>query len=131
MASNLQQAREVAHRIGFPVMVRPSFVLGGRAMAVVFDDAGLDKYVQEAATIDATKPILLDRYLDGAQELDVDLVCDGRDTAICGVMAHIEEAGVHSGDSYAVFPPLGIDQPFWKPCGPIAANLRSNWASWA
>ncbi|MFZ1614414.1 MAG: carbamoyl-phosphate synthase large subunit [Holophaga sp.] len=109
MASNLQQAREVAHRIGFPVMVRPSFVLGGRAMAVVFDDAGLDKYVQEAAAIDATKPVLLDRYLDGAQELDVDLVCDGRDTAICGVMAHIEEAGVHSGDSYAVFPPLGID----------------------
>ncbi|MDP2875316.1 MAG: carbamoyl-phosphate synthase large subunit, partial [Holophaga sp.] len=109
MASTLEEARETAHRIGYPVMVRPSFVLGGRAMAVVFDDLTLEKYVQEAAAIDATKPVLLDRYLDGAQELDVDLVCDGQDTAICGVMAHIEEAGVHSGDSYAVFPPLGIE----------------------
>jgi carbamoyl-phosphate synthase large subunit len=110
MAASLDQAREIAHRLGFPVMVRPSFVLGGRAMAVVFDDAGLEKYVREAAAVDATKPVLLDRYLDGAQELDVDLVCDGRDTAICGVLAHIEEAGVHSGDSYAVFPPLGIEE---------------------
>ena len=109
MASSLQQAREIAHRIGYPVMVRPSFVLGGRAMAVVFEDSGLEKYVREAAAVDPTKPVLLDRYLEGAQELDVDLVCDGQDTAICGVLAHIEEAGIHSGDSYAVFPPLGIE----------------------
>jgi len=109
MAANLEQAREIAHRIGYPVMVRPSFVLGGRAMAVVFDDAGLEKYVREAAAVDTTKPVLLDRYLDGAQELDVDLACDGIDTALCGIMAHIEEAGVHSGDSYAVFPPLSVD----------------------
>jgi carbamoyl-phosphate synthase large subunit len=109
MASSMEEARSIAHHIGYPVMVRPSFVLGGRAMAVVFDDASLEKYVREAAAVDSSKPVLLDRYLDGAQELDVDLVCDGETTAICGVMAHIEEAGVHSGDSYAVFPPLGVD----------------------
>ena len=109
MANNLEEAHAVAQRIGFPVMVRPSFVLGGRAMAVVFDETTLATYVREAAAVDASHPVLLDRYLEGAQELDVDLVCDGTDTAICGVMAHIEEAGVHSGDSYAVFPPLGIE----------------------
>jgi len=109
MASSLDEARTVAQRIGYPVMVRPSFVLGGRAMAVVFDDAGLEKYVREAAAVNEDQPVLLDRYLDGAQELDVDLVYDGVDTALCGIMAHIEEAGVHSGDSFAVFPPLGVD----------------------
>jgi len=109
MAASLAEAQDIAHRIGYPVMVRPSFVLGGRAMAVVFDDAGLEKYVREAAAVDAGRPVLLDRYLDGAQELDVDLVCDGTEAVIAGVMAHIEEAGIHSGDSYAVFPPLGVD----------------------
>ncbi|HJU83231.1 MAG TPA: carbamoyl-phosphate synthase large subunit, partial [Holophagaceae bacterium] len=109
MASSFEQARAVAHDIGYPVMVRPSFVLGGRAMAVVFDDAGLEKYMREAVTVSEDQPVLLDRYLDGAQELDVDLVCDGERVAVAGVMAHIEEAGVHSGDSFAVFPPMGID----------------------
>jgi len=109
-AHTLDEARVVAQRIGYPVMVRPSFVLGGRAMAVVFDDAGLKQYVREAAAVSEDQPILLDRYLDGAQEVDIDLVCDGQDTAIAGVMAHIEEAGVHSGDSFAVFPPLGIEE---------------------
>jgi len=109
-AHTLDEARVIAQRIGYPVMVRPSFVLGGRAMAVVFDDGGLKQYVREAAAVSENQPILLDRYLDGAQEIDVDLVCDGVDTAIAGVMAHIEEAGVHSGDSFAVFPPLGIEQ---------------------
>ncbi len=123
MASSLEEARTFAHRIGYPVMVRPSFVLGGRAMAVVFDDAGLEKYVREAAAVDATRPVLLDRYLDGAQELDVDLVCDGVETALCGIMAHIEEAGVHSGDSYAVFPPLNIDPTILETVGVHSRRL--------
>jgi carbamoyl-phosphate synthase large subunit len=110
MAASLEEARDVAHRIGYPVMVRPSFVLGGRAMAVVFDDPGLETYMRQATEVSEDAPVLLDRYLDGAQELDVDLVCDGERVAIAGVMAHIEEAGVHSGDSFAVFPALGIDE---------------------
>jgi len=110
MARSLEEARVLANRITYPVMVRPSFVLGGRAMAVVFDEKGLERYVREAAAVDETQPVLIDRYLDGAEELDVDLVCDGTDVAIAGVMAHIEEAGVHSGDSFAVFPPIGVDE---------------------
>jgi carbamoyl-phosphate synthase large subunit len=110
MAASLDEARTVAHRIGYPVMVRPSFVLGGRAMAVVFDDPGLETYMRHATEVSEDAPVLLDRYLDGAQELDIDLVCDGARVAVAGVMAHIEEAGVHSGDSFAVFPPLGVDE---------------------
>ncbi|HWQ08443.1 MAG TPA: carbamoyl-phosphate synthase large subunit, partial [Holophaga sp.] len=110
MVSSLEEARDVAERIGYPVMVRPSFVLGGRAMAIVFNEGDLERFVREAAAVNEDQPILLDRYLDMAQELDVDLVCDGTDTAIAGILAHVEEAGVHSGDSFAVFPPLGIDE---------------------
>jgi len=109
MAASLDQALAVAKRVGYPVMVRPSFVLGGRAMAIVFDDGGLAKYMQQAALVSEDRPVLIDQYLENAAELDVDLVCDGEAVAIAGVMAHIEEAGVHSGDSFAVFPPLGID----------------------
>jgi len=108
MAATPAQALAVSANLGYPVMVRPSFVLGGRAMAIVFDDAGLEKYMREATLVSEDRPVLIDRYLENAQELDVDLVCDGRDAAIAGVMAHIEEAGVHSGDSFAVFPPLGV-----------------------
>ena len=109
-ATSLEEARSVARRVGYPVMVRPSFVLGGRAMAVVFGDEDLERYMREAAAVSEDQPVLLDRYLDGAQELDVDLVCDGTDVVLAGVMAHIEEAGIHSGDSFAVFPPLGVDE---------------------
>ncbi len=110
MASNAAQALAVAETLHYPVMVRPSFVLGGRAMAIVFDDAGLEKYMREATLVSEDRPVLIDRYLENAQELDVDLVCDGEDAVVAGVMAHIEEAGVHSGDSYAVFPPLGVPE---------------------
>ena len=110
MAFSFEQAREVAHRLAYPVMVRPSFVLGGRAMAVVFDDAGLEKYMREAVAVSEDQPVLLDRFLDGAQELDIDVVCDGEDVAIAGLLAHIEEAGIHSGDSYAVIPALGVPE---------------------
>ena len=110
MATSFEQAKEVAHRLAYPVMVRPSFVLGGRAMAVVFDDAGLEKYMREAVAVNKDQPVLLDRFLDGAQELDIDVVCDGVDVAIAGLLAHIEEAGIHSGDSYAVIPALGVPE---------------------
>ncbi|GLH71774.1 carbamoyl-phosphate synthase (glutamine-hydrolyzing) [Geothrix limicola] len=110
MATSFEQAKDVAHRLSYPVMVRPSFVLGGRAMAVVFDDAGLEKYMREAVAVSNDQPVLLDRFLDGAQELDIDVVCDGEDVAIAGLLAHIEEAGIHSGDSYAVIPALGVPE---------------------
>jgi carbamoyl-phosphate synthase large subunit len=108
MASSLEEAKAVASRVSYPVMVRPSFVLGGRGMAIVFDDVELARYMREASLVSEDRPVLIDRYLENAPELDVDLVCDGETVAIAGVLAHIEEAGVHSGDSFAVFPPLGI-----------------------
>ena len=108
MASSLDEARAVAAGLGYPVMVRPSYVLGGRGMAVVFDDQQLARYMREASLVSEDRPVLIDRYLENAAELDVDLVCDGEAVAVAGVMAHIEEAGVHSGDSFAVFPPLGV-----------------------
>jgi len=108
MASSLEEAQAVARSVSYPVMVRPSYVLGGRGMAIVFDDAELARYMREASLVSEDRPVLIDRYLENAPELDVDLVCDGAAVAIAGVMAHIEEAGVHSGDSFAVFPPLGI-----------------------
>jgi len=111
MATSFVQAKAVAQHLGYPVMVRPSFVLGGRAMAVVFDDAGMEKYMREAVAVSDDQPVLLDRFLDGALELDIDVVCDGEDVAIAGLLAHIEEAGIHSGDSYAVIPALGVPEP--------------------
>ncbi|MCE1228029.1 MAG: carbamoyl-phosphate synthase large subunit, partial [Firmicutes bacterium] len=110
MATSFEQALEVAQRLTYPVMVRPSFVLGGRAMAVVFDDAGLETYMREAVAVSEDQPVLLDRFLDGAQELDVDVVCDGEEVVIAGLLAHIEEAGIHSGDSYAVLSALGVPE---------------------
>jgi len=110
MATSFEQAKDIAQRLNYPVMVRPSFVLGGRAMAVVFDDKGLEKYMREAVAVSNDQPVLLDRFLDGAQELDIDVVCDGETVAIAGLLAHIEEAGIHSGDSYAVIPALGVPE---------------------
>jgi carbamoyl-phosphate synthase large subunit len=123
MATSFEQAKEVAHRLAFPVMVRPSFVLGGRAMAVVFDDAGLEKYMREAVAVNTDQPVLLDRFLDGAQELDIDVVCDGQDVAIAGLLAHIEEAGIHSGDSYAVIPALGVPEDILETVRDYARRL--------
>ncbi len=107
-ARSLDEAVEVARRIGFPVLVRPSYVLGGRAMAIVSDETTLARYVQQAAAVSPDHPILIDRFLEDAFELDVDLLCDGRQAVICGIMQHIEEAGIHSGDSAAVLPPYRI-----------------------
>ncbi len=109
-ARSLADARAVAARIGYPVLVRPSYVLGGRAMAIVYDEAELARYVAEATAAAPDHPVLIDRYIEDAFELDVDAVCDGKRVVIGGIMQHIEEAGVHSGDSACVLPPFKISQ---------------------
>jgi carbamoyl-phosphate synthase large subunit len=105
---NEAEAMEVARRIGFPVVVRPSYVLGGRAMAIVYDESNLREYVGYAMEAAPGHPILIDRFLEDAIELDVDAISDGKDVVIAGVMEHIEEAGIHSGDSTTVIPPYII-----------------------
>ena len=107
-ATSADEAREVAGRLGYPVVVRPSYVLGGRAMAVCYDETTLISYMEEAAAVSPGRPVLLDRFLEDAFELDVDLLCDGERAVICGIMQHIEEAGIHSGDSAAVLPPYRV-----------------------
>jgi carbamoyl-phosphate synthase large subunit len=108
MVSDLANALVVANEIGYPVLVRPSWVLGGRAMEIVYDDVGLTRYVGEALDVSPGKPILIDRFLESAIEVDVDCLSDGQRTLIGGVMQHIEEAGVHSGDSACVIPPYSL-----------------------
>ncbi|MBT3344601.1 MAG: carbamoyl-phosphate synthase large subunit [Gemmatimonadetes bacterium] len=108
MARSVEEARAVADRIGFPVLVRPSYVLGGRAMVTVYDEARLDKYMETAILASPEHPILIDRFLEAAQEFDVDVVADGETVIIGGIMQHIEHAGVHSGDSACVLPPHDI-----------------------
>ncbi|HMX58701.1 MAG TPA: carbamoyl-phosphate synthase large subunit, partial [Leptospiraceae bacterium] len=108
MAYNLEEAQAVVERIGYPVLVRPSYVLGGRAMALVHDRAGLEKFVKEAEQINPEHPILIDRFLEEAEELDVDALSDGKEVFTAGILQHIEEAGVHSGDSACVIPPPSL-----------------------
>jgi carbamoyl-phosphate synthase large subunit len=107
-ATSVEEALEAARSIGFPVVVRPSYVLGGRAMAVVYDEPTLESYMEEAADVSDGTPILLDQFLEDAFEIDLDLICDGEQAVVCGIMQHIEEAGIHSGDSAAVLPPYRI-----------------------
>ncbi len=104
-ARSFEEARATAERISYPVMVRPSYVLGGRAMEVVHDEAMLADYIARATRVSPEHPILIDKFLDNAIELDVDALCDGEDIYIGGIMEHIEEAGIHSGDSACVLPP--------------------------
>jgi len=107
-AHSEEEALELAHDIGYPVLVRPSYVLGGRAMDVVYDDDSLQKYIEEAARVSPDRPILVDDFLEGAVELDVDAVADGDDVLIGGIMEHVESAGVHSGDSACMIPPRSL-----------------------
>ncbi|MBF0517326.1 MAG: carbamoyl-phosphate synthase large subunit, partial [Nitrospirae bacterium] len=108
-ATSAVEAIQSAERIGYPVMVRPSYVLGGRAMEIVYDDVSLAEYMVRAVKASPEHPILVDKYLQDAIEIDVDAVCDGKDVIIGGVMEHIEEAGIHSGDSACSLPPFSLD----------------------
>jgi carbamoyl-phosphate synthase large subunit len=107
-AISVPQALEIAHGIGYPVLVRPSYVLGGRAMQIVADDAALVNFMNWALEASPDHPILIDKFLEDAIEVDVDAICDGRITVIGGLMEHIEEAGIHSGDSACVLPPYSL-----------------------
>jgi carbamoyl-phosphate synthase large subunit len=108
IATDKREAIRVAKQIGYPVVVRPSFVLGGRAMEIVYDQAHLEYYMGSAVQVSPGKPVLIDKFLEDATEIDVDAISDGRDTVIGGIMEHIEEAGIHSGDSACVLPPVSL-----------------------
>ena len=109
-ATTAEEARAVAERLGYPVLLRPSYVLGGRAMEIVHDTAQLDRYIGNAVQVSGSNPVLIDRYLSDAIEVDVDAVADGESVTIAGVMEHIEEAGIHSGDSACALPPHSLDE---------------------
>jgi carbamoyl-phosphate synthase large subunit len=106
----LEQARKEVARIGYPSLVRPSFVLGGRAMEICYDQAQFERFVAEAFIVAQGQPVLIDRFLEDATEVDVDCICDGTDVIVAGVMEHIEEAGVHSGDSACCIPPHNLSE---------------------
>ncbi|WP_287834253.1 carbamoyl-phosphate synthase large subunit, partial [Acidiphilium sp.] len=118
LARSAEQAEAIVERIGFPVVIRPSYVLGGRAMEIVYDLASLRRYMREAVVVSGTNPVLIDRYLNDAIEVDVDCIADGQSVYVAGVMEHIEEAGIHSGDSACSLPPYSLSPA-------IVAELRA------
>jgi carbamoyl-phosphate synthase large subunit len=107
-ARSAEQAFEAAHQVGYPIVIRPSYVLGGRAMEIVRDDEQLARYVRDAVQVSGDTPVLIDQYLARATEVDVDAICDGEQVFVAGVLEHIEEAGVHSGDSACSLPPFSL-----------------------
>jgi len=117
IAKNVDEAVELANQVGYPLVVRPSFVLGGRAMEIVHNDRELNRYMAEAVKVSNDSPVLLDRFLDHATEVDVDIICDGKDIMIGGIMEHIEQAGVHSGDSSCCIPPFSLSLDMQKELG--------------
>ncbi|MGI9428540.1 MAG: carbamoyl-phosphate synthase large subunit [Bythopirellula sp.] len=117
IARTMDQARRIAEQIGYPLLVRPSFVLGGRAMEICYDKSQLEKFVAEAFIAAQGQPVLLDSFLESATEIDVDAICDGTHVIVPGIMEHIEEAGVHSGDSACAIPPYSLS-------GPVVKELR-------
>ena len=108
IATSAEQAREIVERVGLPVVIRPSYVLGGRAMEVVHQPEELERYMRDAVIVSGDNPVLIDRFLDNAVEVDVDALCDGTDVFVAGIMEHIEEAGIHSGDSACSLPPQNL-----------------------
>jgi carbamoyl-phosphate synthase large subunit len=109
-ATSVEEACNVARGLGYPVLVRPSYVLGGRAMVIAYDEDTVKRYMREAVVFSQDRPVLIDRFLENATEIDVDALGDGEDVLIAGIMEHIEEAGVHSGDSSCVLPPYSLSE---------------------
>ncbi len=122
-ATNETEALAVANRIGYPVLVRPSFVLGGRAMMIVYNDSELSRYMREAVTASPERPVLVDRFLDNATEVDVDCICDGEIAVVGAIMEHIEQAGIHSGDSACVIPSFSLSESIKEEIGRAARDL--------
>ena len=108
LARSQEEAKRVAAEVGYPLVIRPSYVLGGRAMEIVHDDTALERYMREAVVVSGKSPVLLDSYLQDAIEVDVDALSDGTDVYVAGIMQHIEEAGIHSGDSACSLPPFSL-----------------------
>lgn len=125
-ATSEEEAVVKAEKIGYPVLVRPSFVLGGRAMRTVYSEAELRSYMKEAISVSNDSPVLIDKFLDGAIELDVDAICDGQDVYIGGIMQHIEEAGIHSGDSACSLPPVSLSEEMIKDVETTTAKIALN-----
>jgi carbamoyl-phosphate synthase large subunit len=119
IARTMDEARREAVKIGYPLLVRPSFVLGGRAMEICYDTAQMERFVAEAFIAAEGQPVLIDRFLEGATEVDVDCIADGKDVIVPGIMEHIEEAGVHSGDSACAIPPYSLP-------GPVIQEIRES-----
>jgi carbamoyl-phosphate synthase large subunit len=121
-------AKKTANRIGYPVLLRPSYVLGGRAMQIVYSDEQVDRFFRDEAEASGEHPVLIDKFLEEAREIDVDAICDGKDVYIAGIMQHIEEAGIHSGDSTSILPPISINKKNLKQIkeftGRIALELK-------
>ena len=107
-AFSINEAIIIANKISYPVLIRPSYVLGGRGMEIVYDEEGLKNFVGKAALVSGEHPILIDAFLENAYEFDVDAISDGNKVEIAGIMQHIEEAGIHSGDSSCVYPPYNL-----------------------
>ena len=124
IARTMNQARSVAAQVGFPSLVRPSFVLGGRAMEICYDTAQFERYVAEAFVVAQGQPVLIDQFLEDATEVDVDCLCDGENVVVAGIMEHIEEAGVHSGDSACAIPAYSLP-------GPVVQEIREATAAMA
>ena len=122
-ATNETEAIVVANRIGYPVLVRPSFVLGGRAMMIVYSDSELTTYMREAVTASPERPVLVDRFLDNAMEIDVDCISDGETSVVGAIMQHIEQAGIHSGDSACVIPAFSLSENITKQIDKAAKDL--------
>ncbi|MBR4107502.1 MAG: carbamoyl-phosphate synthase large subunit [Akkermansia sp.] len=127
-ATNEEEAVEVAKRIGFPVLVRPSFVLGGRAMMIVYDEQELRTYMREAVDASPERPVLVDRFLENAMEIDVDVIADGETSVVGAIMQHVEPAGIHSGDSACMIPPnrvsVGMHKEMMRAAKELAARLN-------
>jgi carbamoyl-phosphate synthase large subunit len=111
IATSVEEAVAGARKAGYPVLVRPSYVLGGRAMVIAYDDDSVVRYMKEAVEYSQRRPVLVDHFLEDAVEVDVDALSDGEDVVIGGIMQHIEEAGIHSGDSSCVLPSVGLRKP--------------------